>query len=61
MKKIFKIAICSLAAGFLFAGSPIAENYLPQVSAAYRGELVANPDVAVVSTKVGKLQGYIHN
>lgn len=61
MKKIFKIAICSLAAGFLINATPIAENYLSQVSAAYRGELVASPDVAVVSTKAGKLQGYIHN
>ena len=61
MKKFLKIALCSLVTGALFFGSPIAENYLPQVNAAaYQGEIVAAPNVAVVSTKSGKLQGYIH-
>ncbi|MBQ7629748.1 MAG: carboxylesterase/lipase family protein [Selenomonadaceae bacterium] len=60
MKKFLKVAVCSFAAGFLIAGSPIAENFLPKVSAAYQGEIIAAPNVAVVSTRAGKLQGYIH-
>lgn len=59
MKKFLKLAVCLSAAGFLFT-SPISENYLPQVSAAYQGEMVAAPNVAVVNTRAGKLQGYIH-
>ena len=59
MRKFLKIALCALATGALFFGSP-ADN-LPQVNAAsYQGEVVAAPNVAVVSTKAGKLQGYIH-
>ncbi len=60
MKKFLKIAVCLSAAGFLFAGIPTDKNYLPQVSAAYQGEMVAAPNVAVVQTRAGKLQGYIH-
>ncbi|MBQ6976975.1 MAG: carboxylesterase/lipase family protein [Selenomonadaceae bacterium] len=62
MKKFLKVALCSLAAGALYIGSPAPINFLPQVHAAnYQGELVAAPNVAVVNTKAGKLQGYIHN
>ena len=62
MKKFLKVALCSLAAGALYIGSPAPINFLPQVHAAnYQDELVAAPNVAVVNTKAGKLQGYIHN
>lgn len=61
MKKFLKIAVCLSAAGFLFAGSPAEKNYFPKVTAAaYQGEMVAAPNVAVVQTRAGKLQGYIH-
>ena len=57
-KKFLKVAAGLMASTFIFIGAP--ENLPPVEAAAYQGEIIAAPDVAVVQTRAGKIQGYIH-